>query len=116
EHSEWYNRVDNVVLSNTMKDRHAAKTTFVSGDVSKKIQELKQQNGKDILIFGSPSAVHSLMADNLIDEYWLFVNPVILGNGISFFTELARSIELTRQTTKFFSCGVTALNYSVIRK
>jgi dihydrofolate reductase len=116
EHSEWYKRVNKIVLTNTMKGQRADKTTFVNGDIAKEIRELKQQDGKDILIFGSPSAVHSLMAHSLIDEYWFFVNPVILGKGISIFTALTKHIELTRKATKNFPCGVTALNYTLIKK
>ena len=113
EHSAWYNSVDKIVLSNSMKGQKVNKTTFVGGDIVTQINELKQKNGKDILIFGSPSAVRSLMKDNLIDEYWLFVNPIILGQGISMFAKLDNKIDLIHQATKEFSCGVTALNFTI---
>lgn len=53
------------------------------------------------------------MKDNLIDEYWLFVNPIILGKGIALFTGFKESIALKKMTVKEFSCGVVALNYKV---
>ncbi|MEO8168030.1 MAG: dihydrofolate reductase family protein [bacterium] len=115
EHSRWYSKVDKVVLSRTLRNKEAGKTRFISDNVSSEIQKLKQQSGKNILIFGSPTAVHSLMENNLIDDYWLFVNPVILGRGIPLFVNVKDKINLKLRATKEFSCGVTALTYTVGR-
>jgi dihydrofolate reductase len=112
DHSLWYNSIDKIVLSNTMTGQNAGKTIFIGGDIIQQVKGLKQKNGKDILIFGSPSVVRALMKDNLIDDYWLFVNPVILGQGISMFSRLDSRIELMHKTTKSFSCGVTAMHFT----
>jgi dihydrofolate reductase len=53
---------------------------------------------------------------NLIDGYWLFVNPIILGQGIPLFTNVKDKIKLTLLTTRQFTCGVTELNYIVDRQ
>ncbi len=85
EHSKWYKKVHKVVLSKTMKDAGLTNTKIISDNLSDSINEIKQsRNGgsKDILLFGSPTATHSLIQLNLIDGYWLFVNPIILGRGI----------------------------------
>ncbi len=113
EHSQWYNKVNKVVLSKTMQGIQAGKTTFIAGNIAGKIQDLKQPTGKDILIFGSPTAVHALMEHNLIDDYWLFVNPIILGNGIPLFANIKDRIKLNHVTTKVFSCSVAGLHYTV---
>jgi dihydrofolate reductase len=68
------------------------------------------------LLFGSPSATHSLIKLNLIDGYWLFVNPIILGKGIPLFTDINNKIRLNLLTTHQFTSGVTELNYSVDRQ
>ena len=115
EHSEWYNRVDKVVLSKTMQSNEINKLTVLSGNIDNEIKKLKQQTGKNMLMFGSPSAAHSLMEHNLIDEYWLFINPVILGQGIPVFANIREQIRLKLLTTKVFACGVTGLHYSVER-
>ena len=112
EHSVWYNSVDKIILSNTMMGQIADKTIFIGGDITGKVKQLRQKDGKDILIFGSPSVVRELMKENLIDDYWLFVNPVILGQGISIFSRLDKRIELIHRTTKSFSCGVTAIHFT----
>jgi dihydrofolate reductase len=115
EHSKWYNKVHKVVLSTTMKDTALTNTKIISDNLPERINEVKQQPGNDILLFGSPTATHSLIQQNLIDGYWLFVNPVILGRGIPLFTDIKNKIELKLLTTQQFKSGVTELNYIVDR-
>lgn len=119
EHSMWYNKVHKVVLSKTMKGVDPANTTIFSDNLSDHIHAIKQlRNGgsEDILLFGSPTATHSLMQLNLIDGYWLFVNPIILGHGIPLFVDINKKIKLNLLTTHQFACGVTELNYIVDKK
>jgi len=117
EHSKWYNNVQKVVLSKTLKNRNLTHTTFISDDLSGRINEIKQQAGEDILLFGSPTATHSLIQQNLIDGYWLFVNPIILGQGVPLFVDIKDKIKLKLlPTTRQFNCGVTELNYVVDRQ
>ncbi|MEO6490200.1 MAG: dihydrofolate reductase family protein [Ferruginibacter sp.] len=113
EHSKWYKDVHKVVLSKTMNEAGFTNTKLISEDLSDTINEIKQQPGKDILIFGSPTATHSLMQLNLIDGYWLFVNPIILGRGIPLFADIKETIKLQLLTSRQFTSGVTELNYIV---
>jgi dihydrofolate reductase len=115
EHSRWYSKVHKVVLSKTMQDQDLANTTIISGNLSHGIHEIKQAPGEDILLFGSPTATHSLMQLNLVDGYWLLVNPIILGQGIPLFAHIHDKIKLKLLTTRSFTCGVTELNYTVER-
>src|SRR6185369_9329747 len=116
EHSKWYNKIRKVVLSKTMKDAVLTNTIIISDNLSERINEIKQQGSKDILLFGSPTATHSLIQLNLIDGYWLFVNPIILGRGIPLFINIKDKIKLKLLTTRQFTCGVTELNYTVDRQ
>ena len=116
EHSKWYSKVHKVVLSKTMKDTSLTNTEIISDNLSDRINEIKQQAGKDILLFGSPTATRSLIQLNLIDGYWLFVNPIILGRGIPLFVDIKDKIKLNLLTTRQFTCGVTELNYTVDRQ
>jgi len=113
EHSQWYNKVDKLVLSKTMRGKKADKTKFISDNISSEINSFKQTPGKNVMIFGSPTAVHSLMEYNLIDEYWLFVNPILLGQGIPLFANIKTKVKLKPLETKVFPCGVTALHYLI---
>lgn len=119
EHSKWYNKVHKIVLSKTMKDANLANTKIISDNLSQNFNEIKQSRNsgnEDILLFGSPRATHSLIQLNLIDGYWLFVNPIILGQGIPLFVDIKEKINLKLLTTRQFTCGVTELNYTVDRQ
>lgn len=117
EHSKWYGKIRKIVLSKTMKDMDLANTTIISDNLSENLNEIKQQIGADILLFGSPTATHALIQQNLIDGYWLFVNPVILGRGIPLFVDIKDKIKLKLgTTTRQFACGVTELNYTIDRE
>jgi dihydrofolate reductase len=96
-----------------MRGKKADKVKFISDNIFSEINSFKQAPGKNVMIFGSPTAAHSLMEYNLIDEYWLFVNPILLGQGIPLFANIKTSIDLKPLDTKVFDCGVTALHYAV---
>ena len=123
EHSKWYSKVRKVVLSKTMKDTGLTNTNIIRDNLPDRINEIKQSRpasggagSEDILLFGSPTATHSLIQLNLIDGYWLFVNPIILGQGIPLFVDIKDKIKLNLVTTRSFTCGVTELNYTVDRQ
>jgi dihydrofolate reductase len=113
EHSAWYKTAHKIVLSRTLKEDHLINTTIVSDNLADRIAEIKGQEGSEILLFGSPTATHALMQQNLIDGYWLFVNPIILGEGISLFADVSDRIKLKRLSTREFNSGVVELNYLV---
>jgi len=113
EHSKWYKGIHKVVLSKTMKGADLKNTTIISDNLPDRINEIKQRAGNEILLFGSPTATHSLIQLNLIDGYWLFVNPIVLGQGIPLFADIKDKIKLKLLTTRQFTSGVTELNYIV---
>ncbi|RVT73941.1 dihydrofolate reductase [Flavobacterium sufflavum] len=116
EHSAWYNKVSKVVLSKTMSEKGLENTTVIGDQLADNINKIKKQSQslsgeKNILIFGSPSASQSLLNLGLIDEFWLFVNPVLLGQGIPLFKGVTKTTQLKLIESKTFSCGVIALHY-----
>lgn len=113
EHSRWYAGVHKVVLSKTLKSTDLTNTTVISDNLYDSIHAIKQEGKKEILLFGSPTATHALMQLNLIDGYWLFVNPIILGRGIPLFAGINDKIKLKLLTTRSFTSGVTELSYIV---
>lgn len=113
EHSKWYNKAHKIILSKTIKETGLTNTTIINDNLSERINEIKQQTGNEILLFGSPTATHSLIQLNLIDGYWLFVNPIILGQGVPLFAGIKDKIKLKLLSTQQFTCGVTELNYIV---
>jgi dihydrofolate reductase len=112
EHSRWYKHVKKVVISKTMEEKNLTNTQVISKNLVDEINNLKQCTEKEILIFGSPTAGHSLMAANLIDNYWFNLNPVLLGKGIPVFKDLKTETNLSLITSKVFSSGVVCLHYT----
>ena len=116
DHSKWYKKAHKIVLSNTLNEADLTNTTVIGDNLSERINELKQQDGEDILLFGSPTATHALIEQNLIDGYWLFLNPIILGQGIPLFVNIKDKTNLKLLNTHQFPSGVTELNYVVDRE
>ncbi|MEO6404596.1 MAG: dihydrofolate reductase family protein [Ferruginibacter sp.] len=123
DHSKWYNKAHKIILSKTMNDEDLPNTTIISDNLLDRLNEIKQSRpasagsgSSEILLFGSPTATHSLIQQNLIDGYWLFVNPIILGQGIPLFANIKDKTKLKLLTTHQFTCGVTELNYTVDRQ
>jgi dihydrofolate reductase len=112
KHSQWYNTVGKIVLSRSLEGSSLKRTTIISANVNEQITKIKQQPGKNILIFGSPGAVRSLLKENLIDEFWFFVNPIVLGKGISFFDGVDEHLKLKLASNHVFSSGVVCLQYT----
>lgn len=84
--------------------------TILQGDIAAEVAALKNQPGQDLLIYGSGDFVQTLLRHNLIDEYRLWVHPVILGKGKRLFQENTEAtLKLT--DTKVFSSGVVLLYY-----
>lgn len=112
-HSHWYMNSKKIVLSRSMKGKDTPTTKIISDNIAAEINSIRQQSGNEILLFGSPSATHALMRENLIDGYWLFVNPILLGKGIPLFSGEQAKSKLHLVGTTRFDCGVTELKYEV---
>lgn len=111
EHSEWYNKVAKIVLSRTMKGAVLPHTTVISDHVMEEIEKIKQSGNGEIIIFGSPLATQTLLEANLIDDFWLFINPVILGKGKPFFKTSGTLTMLRLVKAVPFDNGVVCLHY-----
>ena len=86
-------------------------TTLATGNLAEEIAGLKNQDGKDIIVYGGAGFVSSLIKEGLIDEYHLIVNPAAIGNGLPIFNSLDRTQKFSVMQSKFYPCGVTVLSY-----
>jgi dihydrofolate reductase len=111
EHSHWYNTVLKLVMSRTMGETTLTNTKIIGENFAEKLRQVKNSSGKNILMLGSPTAGHALTHEHLIDEYWIFLNPVLLGKGIPLFKDIDHMIHLKFSGSKNYPCGVTALHY-----
>lgn len=112
DHSKWYNQVQKVVLSKTLDATKLKNTKVISGNLAKEIGQIKKETGREIVIFGSASAGHSLMAEDLIDEFWIFINPIVLGEGTPMFKNKRINLKLVASTA--LKSGVVCLHYQRI--
>jgi dihydrofolate reductase len=85
-------------------------TTLVTGDLAKEIAALKEQPGKDIMVYGGATFVSSLIDADLVDEYYIFINPVTLGNGKGITPFNGRKkYELVKSVA--YECGIVVQHY-----
>jgi dihydrofolate reductase len=101
--------VASTTLSEPLEWRNA---TLLQGDVAKAVAELKEQNGKNIVVLGSGELVQTLMENDLVDEYGLMINPIILGGGKHLFREGSQKRQLRLVRSMSTSTGVIVATYA----
>jgi dihydrofolate reductase len=106
------NHLNKIVFSKTLKKVDWNNSKLVKGNLAEEVTKMRQQPGKDIVIFGSGNIVSQLTKSGLIDEYRLVVNPVILGEGNPLFKGLHKKINLKLLRTKTLNSGVAILYYT----
>ncbi len=74
-----------IVFSKTLKTIKGRNVTIENGDLVSAVNKLKNEMGKDLIVFGGAEFVSELIANKLIDELHLFINPVAIGSGLSVF-------------------------------
>jgi dihydrofolate reductase len=118
EYGSWMNGYPKHVASTTLEEPLKwNNSTLIKGDVAEEVSELKQQSGKDILVFGSAQLVHTLMQHDLIDEYRLMVFPIVVGKGKRLFGDVGETRAMRLVDTKPVGPdGVLVLTYMPVAK
>ncbi len=111
--AEKMNSILKYVFSNTLDKAEWNHTTLLKGNAIEELKNLKQQPGKDLIVFGSANLASALTRQGLIDEYRLMVNPVILGGGELLFKNVDEKINLNLLKTKTFQNGNVLLFYAL---
>ena len=106
------NEIEKVVFSTTLDAATWQHTRLVREHVPEAVAELKSQPGKPIIVFGSADFAATLMQHNLIDEYRIAVNPVVLGSGTPLFKGYTGRRELRLLGTRIFRSGIAELRYA----
>ncbi|WAC15219.1 dihydrofolate reductase family protein [Dyadobacter pollutisoli] len=112
-HAQWVQDIPKVVFSTTLDTADWNNTTLIKDNVVEAVTKLKEEPGKDLVIFGSPGLAKSFMKLGLIDECKLTLHPVIMGNGISLFDSNITKSSLKLLDTKTLKSGVVTLHYAV---
>src|SRR5262249_2641474 len=112
--SAQMNDTPKVVFSKTLDKAEWGKwnnAKVAKGNIGDEVKKLKQQPGKDMVIFGSGDIVSALTELGMIDDYRLFVVPVILGSGKPMFTGIIKQVKLKLAEAKPLKTGVVMLSY-----
>lgn len=110
------NKLPKVVFSTSLAEAAWENSRLVKDDFVEEVRRLKSVAGKDMAIFGSSDLAVSFIEHELIDEFCIMVNPVVLGNGKSLFVGLQKKLELKLKKTKTFKSGNILLYYVPIRR
>lgn len=97
-----------VVFTKTLEESPWANTRLAKGELADEVNALKNQEGKDIIVYGGATLVSSLIEANLIDEYHLSINPAALGKGKAIFKDRQN---LTLVKSLAFNSGEVLLCY-----
>ena len=111
ETGKKYFETSKVVFTKTLDKSEWDNTVLAKGVLREEIDKLKRIEGKDIIVYGGGSFVSNLIKENLIDEYHFFVNPVILGKGLSIFSRVIDKLNLELIDTFAFECGILVNKY-----
>ncbi len=110
--SSWIDQAQKVVFSTTLEKAGWNNSHLVRGNVSEEVKRLKQQPGKDLIIFGGARLAQEFVREDLVDIYGLVVNPVILGQGLPLFKDVPGRRNLKLVSCDAFKAGAVALRYT----
>ncbi|HEX2728552.1 MAG TPA: dihydrofolate reductase family protein, partial [Rubrobacteraceae bacterium] len=111
EYGAWMNGYPKHVVSTTLEEPLEWNASLVGDDMAGEISALKQQPGKDILVFGSAALVNTLIEHDLVDEYRIMVFPVIVGSKKRLFGDGLGTKTLELVETQTFDSGAVVLTY-----
>jgi dihydrofolate reductase len=105
--------IPKIIFTKTLEKPFGKNTSLAKGNLADEIAKLKNQNGKDILVYGGAGFVSSLIAGGHIDEFLFFVNPVMISKGMRIFDLLDKRQKLFLISATLYECGVTVLRYQL---
>src|SRR6476620_10868099 len=102
-----------VVFTKTVNKSTWINTDIATGNLIEEVSKIKSQNGGDIIVYGGASFDSSLIKEKLIDEFYLFINPVAIGNGRTIFKDLKEIRKFILIESIAFDSGTVVINYEV---
>ncbi|MDN5853958.1 MAG: dihydrofolate reductase family protein, partial [Actinomycetia bacterium] len=100
-----------VIFSKSLPQSRWANSTIASGDLRAEIENLKQDADGDLVAFGGAKFASSLVAQDLVDEFHLLINPALVGSGRPIVSQLDQTLPLSLVTATPFTCGVVLMKY-----
>ena len=116
--ADWINATQKYVVSDTLTDTDITwnPTTIVrSADLASTVARLRNTPGGDVYIYGSLTLVRTLLANELLDELILFIEPVLLGGGKTLFPTDGELLPMQLLSADTASTGVIVCRYAPVR-
>lgn len=107
------NKADKIVFSRTLKKPEWNNTKLVKDNIIEEIKKIKSSSGKDMVLLGSGSILTQFAEQDLIDEYQIMVDPVVIGDGTPIFKSIRKNLNLQLTSTRTFKSGVVLLSYTI---
>src|SRR5579872_863135 len=108
------NDLPKIVFSRTLEKASWSNTELIKGDLAAEVRKLKNERGPDMVILGSGSIVSQLAQQNLIDEYQVALNPIVLGKGRTMFEGVKDKLNLKLTKSRTFGNGTVFTCYQPI--
>jgi dihydrofolate reductase len=105
--------IPKIIFTKTLNEPFGKNTSVANGNLADEIAILKNQHGKDILVYGGAGFVSSLIAGGHIDEFYFFVIPVMINKGMRIFDLLGKRQKLSLISATPYECGPTVLRYKL---
>ena len=112
ELADKINHMPKHVVSTTLTDLDWENCHLIDREVPEQVAAVKERDGGPLLVVGSRTLVHTLMAHNLVDEYRLMIFPVVLGSGRRLFPDSPDKLGLKLVSSQAFDAGVVVLTYA----
>lgn len=100
-----------VIFTKTLSESKWENTTLAKGELKDEVNRLKSQPGSSLMVYGGAGFVSSLIKEDLIDDYYLFINPTALGNGKRIFDDITGKMQLKLVDSLKFDCGIVVNHY-----
>ena len=105
------NSLSKIVFSSTLQSADWNNTRVISGDIAEEALRLKQEPGGDMVVLGSGRLASLLLEHELVDQYRVYLTPILLGRGNPLFQHISEQLKLKLANQKTFRSGVVALVY-----
>lgn len=111
--ADMMNNHTKIVFSKSLQKTRWHNSVLARKNINRQVLQLKRKEGKNIIVYGSGKIATALIKLNLVDEYVLWVHPVVLGKGKPLFKSLHNDLQLKLLDTKIFGSGVVVLCYGI---
>jgi len=105
--------IPKIIFTRILDKPFGKNTSLAKENLADEMEKLKNQDGKDILVYGGAGFVSSLIAGGHIDEFYFFVIPVMINKGMRIFDLLGKRQKLSLISATPYECGVTVLHYKL---